>query len=161
MSSKTTLGLAAALMAALSLTLPATADAKGRGAPIDFSAVDADKNGTLSLAELKAHRAARTTKMDTNSDGTITEDEIKSMIEARAEEHGRKMGKRAERGVKRMIERADANEDGVLTTAELTAAGDKRVERMFGRLDADENGEISEDELRSARKHRKNKKADN
>ena len=62
-----------------------------RGGPmagLDFAAVDADKDGKITVAEMTAHRAARFAAADTDKDGKLS----------RAEFDAAKAAQRAERG---------------------------------------------------------------
>jgi len=59
-----------------------------RGGPmagLDFAAVDADKDGKITVAEMTAHRAARFAAADTDKDGKLNEAELAAMMLAQAE----------------------------------------------------------------------------
>ena len=50
-----------------------------RGGPmagLDFAAVDADKDGKITVAEMTAHRAARFAAADTDKDGKLSRAEF-------------------------------------------------------------------------------------
>lgn len=102
-----------------------------------FSALDTDNNGELTREELGAQAKLRFDKADANGDGKLS-----------AEELGQNGKKRAEERAAKMIERLDADKDGMLSQDELSKSrkGD-RAEKMFDRVDADNNGTISEEEF--------------
>lgn len=105
--------------------------------PFLFGA-DTNEDGALGLDELNAFLAT----VDANGDGILAHEELRAAAEARAVEAGFELpeaGPRAERRHEHVMERLDANEDGLLQTSE--------VEAHFGELDADGNGIVSGDEL--------------
>ncbi|MEM6276131.1 MAG: calcium-binding protein [Pseudomonadota bacterium] len=147
---KTTL-LIGALAAAVSITA-LTADARGGpdGPRADFSTLDADGNGEITQAELLAHAQSRFQAADANGDGTLSADEMLAARENASSE-------RFERRISRMIERRDANGNGVLDFGEFGPSEDRRA-AMFERLDADGSGGISQAELEAAKEARMGRK---
>lgn len=139
--------LTGAIVLGLAVSLAPAAEAKGGMGPRDvtFEQLDANSDGSLTQAEMAAHRAARFAEMDTDGSGTLDAAEITAAAE------GRK-ARRAER----MIERIDANGDGVLSQEELAQAGPRaRSDRgdrgdRFMRIDADGDGAISKAEFDAA-----------
>ncbi|PTX56882.1 EF hand domain-containing protein [Litoreibacter ponti] len=131
----------AGLGVALALT-PIMAEAKGgpKGPRASFEELDANGDGGITQAEMQAHRMARFAAADADNDGSITREELL----ARAQEGA---GERMSKRVDRMIERLDANDDGALSEAELTAAVETRGGRGFSRADADGDGSISKAEF--------------
>lgn len=129
-----------AIAAGLTLnTLPAVAE--GADSRPDFSTLDTDGNGALTLEELQAAGAARFAVADADGDGALSADELTAQ-----------MSERAERGVARMIDRLDENGDGLLQQAELEARrGGERADRMFARADANDDGSISAEEFEAAK----------
>ena len=109
---------------------------------IDFAALDADKDGKITAAEMEAFRASRVTEVDTDQDGKLSAAELSAMNLAR-------MQARADKMAARMIERHDADGDGLLTVAEL--ATPPGPERLFGRADTDGDGALTEAEVQAAR----------
>lgn len=145
---KRTTALTATLMLSLVATsLPAVAQDGGegprgpRGPMIQFEAMDANNDGKITQDEIDAHAAARFAETDTNGDGTISiEEMVARMTTERAE--------RIQKGAERMIERRDANNDGVLSADEM---GPRNGNRMFERLDANSDGAITKEEMEEAR----------
>lgn len=106
----------------------------------DFAAVDADKDGKVTEAELDAWRAAAATKMDANGDGKLSADELSA---ARLAE----MTERAKTMADEMVSRLDADGDGFLTAAEMAARPGPAM--AFAHLDADGDGAVTEAELQA------------
>jgi Ca2+-binding EF-hand superfamily protein len=109
---------------------------------IDFATLDTDKDGKISAAEMAAFRTARVTEADTDQDGKLSAAELSAM-------HLARMQARAEAMATRMIERHDADGDGLLTVAEM--ATPPAPQRLFERADTDGDGALSEAELQAAR----------
>lgn len=159
MTKRTILGTAAlATVLAATLTTAALAERGGPGrmggdmgqggfALNQFDAVDADKDGKITPAELDAFRAARVTALDANGDGKISVDELKAQQMARLEERATEMATR-------MIERMDSDGDGLLTAAEMAvpAPSGQMSARMLDRLDTDSDGAVSRAELEAGQK---------
>ena len=106
-----------------------------------FQELDANGDGQLTRAELKAHAAARFAASDTDGDGFLSGDEM----------FKERVGKRAER----MLLRYDSDDDGKLDASELEAAAEARQQgryaRMLRRLDTNEDGKLSFKELSARR----------
>lgn len=114
----------------------------GPMAGLDFATVDADKDGKITSAEMEAFRAARVTEADTDKDGKLSVAELSAM-------HLARMQARADQMATRMVERHDADGDGMLTAAEF--ATPPAPERMFEMADADGDGALTEAEIEAAR----------
>ena len=134
--------LAVAALAGLAFGA-ANADNRGAG-PIGgmgerptFSELDADGDGSITIAEIRARASARFAESDTDGDGKLTAEELTAAVAARAAE-------RAAVGMARMIEWRDTDGDGMLSEAEL---GGDTGPRIFMRLDADDDGKISAEEF--------------
>ena len=110
-------------------------DRMGMEQAFNFEAMDADKDGKVTQAEIQAFHAAKIAALDTNGDGNISAEELTVGREARKAERA------AERSA-RMIENLDANDDGVLSIAA----------RMFEKVDTDDDGAISLAEAEAAKK---------
>jgi Ca2+-binding EF-hand superfamily protein len=94
--------------------------------------LDANKDGRLSLDEIKPRLDKRLGLADANGDKAITSAEIDAMLQ-----------KRLERRRVRMMELLDSNRDGSITQAEF----DRVVEDMFDKADTDNNGGVDLAEL--------------
>jgi len=133
------------------LTLGATAFAEGgkRGGKLDFSTVDTNEDGFITVEELQAHQVARFAERDANGDGFLNADEMKAAWVARAEEKGREINEeRLERRVEFMLRGLDENNDNQVS-AEEAQKGDPA--QMIERLDTDGDGKISVAELEEIR----------
>ncbi|WP_168199218.1 EF-hand domain-containing protein [Pseudorhodobacter turbinis] len=141
--------LSAVTMAALivgGFSTAAVADQRGdrQGPPMfDFAQADANADGKVTKDEIAAFHSAQIAAMDTDNDGNISEAE---MIAA----HEQRKAERQARGVKRMMERMDANDDGVVSLAEMAPPMD-RGDKMFDRVDTDGDGAISKAEADAAK----------
>ncbi len=109
---------------------------------MDFATLDADGDGKITLAELEAYRAARVTEIDTDKDGKISAAELSAM-------HMARMQARADAMAARMIERHDADGDGLLTAAEFVTP--PAPQRMFDRADTDGDGALTAAEIEAAK----------
>lgn len=127
---------------------PVSAIAKGPGAGgmgsdrPSFSELDANGDGSLTIAEVQANATGRFAEMDANGDGVITADEIAARAAEQAE-------MRATERFARMLEWRDSDGDGALSQVEM---GDNRAEKMFSRLDKDGDGVVSAEEFEMAQK---------
>ena len=113
----------------------------GAGPMFDFAAVDADKDGKITMEELMAHRQSRLAGTDGDGDGLITAEELAAHMKAQ-------MAPRIDERAKARVAAQDANGDGKLSAEELIAP--PMPTRMFDRLDADGDGAVSEDEMARA-----------
>lgn len=101
-----------------------------------FNWIDADKNGKISLNEIKPKAEQRFLKLDGNSDGAVTSAEIDTWL-----------AQQVERRKQRMLSRMDANKDGSISREEA----DKFIDAMFNEADGDKDGGITLDEARAFR----------
>lgn len=142
--SSKTLGVVAVLAAS---TLSSMAFAQEAPPPrMDFTAMDADKDGNITKAEVEAYKTAEITSMDANKDGKISADELAAFHIAKMQQN---MEARAKDMAAKMIERLDTDKDGAISIAEMSArpGGDK----MFDRIDGNSDGVISAEELAAAK----------
>lgn len=109
--------------------------AKTRGA--DFSTLDIDGNGQITIEEIQAGAQSRFDEVDADGDGFVSPAELAAHSNTRAAE-------RAER----MITRMDADDDGLLSPQEMMRR--RMPERVFNRMDKDDSGTISEEEFEQA-----------
>ncbi|RLJ60550.1 EF hand domain-containing protein [Litoreibacter meonggei] len=136
---KTKLALASVGLA-LALT-PMIAHAKGGHGPrVTFEELDADGNGSVTEAEMRAHRAAHFAMADADGDGSLSRSELEAQMKSGKES-------RMERRLDRMMDHLDADDNGVLSQEELADAGGKRKGHGFSRMDKDGDGAVSKAEF--------------
>ncbi len=128
--------IAAIAAVAIGLTTVA-AMARDRGP--DFSALDTDGNGEISLSELQAHGEVRFGETDTDGDGFLSVAELEAAAQERIKDRSA-----------RMLERMDANDDGKLSLEEMRDTR-RNPARFFDRMDADNSGGITQAEFDEAR----------
>lgn len=110
----------------------------GRGDFLGPLAMDMQKNGQLTKAELQDAIKKRFDEADTNHDGKLSMDEIKAWRKAQREKRE-----------KAAFDRVDTNHDGGLSQSEL----DGRILARFDQLDTNHDGVISKAEMEAARKN--------
>lgn len=128
-------------LTAVSVAILATASfaqQEPRGMMFPFEAADADKDGKVTEAELDALRAAEAKAMDSNGDGKLTVEELTAA-------HLARMTARATEMATRRVEAQDTDGDMALSAAEL--ASRPMPAMLFGRADADNDGAVTEAEL--------------
>lgn len=141
-------GLATALVATTALADRGMGQQMGgeRGmgpmAAFDFAAVDADKDGKITEAELTAWRTAQVQALDADADGLISAEEL-------AAQKMKDVATRIEARVKEMVARLDSDGDGKLSASELAAR--PLPQRLFERLDTDDDGAVSQAEFDAAK----------
>lgn len=111
---------------------------------LDFPAIDADGNGSLSRAELQARAVARIGKADANGDGALDRDELVAAMPGPegglAEIFSRSP---AEDMADRVLALMGATESG---RVEVAALADRRVNMLLAFADEDRNAAISREE---------------
>ena len=151
----------AVLMGTLSVAIVAGAtlvDAQGngtgqmgqKGPKFNFEEVDTNGDGLMTQDEMAAFHKARYEKMDQNGDKMISADEMRTAMQAQA-------NARIEKRITRMMERHDANGDGLVGPDELKPP---RADKMLKRVDTDGDGAISRaefDAMKDRRGKNKNK----
>jgi Ca2+-binding EF-hand superfamily protein len=100
--------------------------------------LDANKDGRLTLEEVKPRYDKRLAVADVDNNKIVTSAEIDAMLQ-----------KRIERRRIRMMELMDVNRDGSITQGEF----DKVVEDMFDKADADHNGGVDVAELQAFKRN--------
>jgi Ca2+-binding EF-hand superfamily protein len=137
----------AVAVVALIAAMPAFAEGgpKGdRGAMMleQFDAIDADKDGKVTEAEIAAFRAARFVAADADKNGQLSAEELTAMHQGDAQ------GRMAKRSA-RMIEHLDTNADGLLSAEEFAEMGQRKS--PFERADTDNDGAVTLAELQAAK----------
>lgn len=142
------IALAGVTAAALTTTAmaergPGPDDGESRGpfSMQNFDTIDADKDGKITEAELDAFRKAEIASADTNGDGFMTAEELAGM-------HLKRLTERSTDMANKMVENLDADADGKLSAAEMTAR--PMPAKLFARIDADDDGAISKEEAQAA-----------
>ncbi len=115
-------------------------------------ALDADRDGVLSAAELEGASAALL-KLDANGDGQITRDEIRpagrgpvdGVCPPEGPRRGNAQGQAQRPPLPPVLAAVDVNQDGVLSADEIAAAP-----AALMTLDANQDGVLTRDELRPA-----------
>lgn len=139
-------------LTALTLAAPAFAQDGPMEPGMMFEALDTDKDGNVTQAEIDAAKTARFAAADTNSDGKLDEAEMLAQAEAMQVEHMAAMLERMKaampKRVAHMMIELDANSDGFVTPEEMD---DSHMARMFDRLDENEDAMISVGEAEDMR----------
>lgn len=127
------------LTAMICAAAPAWAvEAEAGRQPALLAAADADGDGTLSAAELRADRERQVTRFDADRDGRLSPDEYAAWwLDA------------AKPRLERLFRADDGNKDGAITLEELV----ERSNLMLHRRDRDGDGLLSAEELRPRRRH--------
>lgn len=106
-----------------------------------FERADADKDGKITLGEVKAVIGARFRKVDADSDMIVTKAEIVAALES-GNQHPR-LVRHAGRIADRLVFRFDLNEDGTVTLDEIG----NRAEKRFALLDRNDDGFVIAGEI--------------
>ncbi|QJQ33247.1 hypothetical protein GV829_13035 [Sphingomonas lacunae] len=109
-----------------------------------FTAMDSDRNGSISRAEWDAHHARMAERRAARADDDDDRREHRGRGRGRDDMHGRAGGE--DRGMS-MMRRADTNNDNAVDRAEFLAAAESR----FQRADANNDGTISAAERQAMR----------
>ena len=126
-----------------------------------FAEIDADSNGEITHDEMKAHREARFAASDSDGDGMLSAAEIAAQMRDGADRRAERMvarmdkdgdgmlapdemGRRGHGGdrgdrMTRMFERADADNSGGLSMAEMEQMRERIGKRMHKRFHSDED----------------------
>ncbi|MDP1681665.1 MAG: hypothetical protein Q8L39_07805 [Burkholderiales bacterium] len=108
-----------------------------------FQRLDQDGNGAISREEAKTNPRMEKgfEAMDANQDGQVTEAESRDYAKTRMEQYREK----AKTEMKARWDKADANNDGMLSRDEAKAS--PHVAKHFDAMDADKNGPVSTQEV--------------
>ena len=104
--------------------------------PKVFAKLDVDSNGSITIEELKPKAEKRMLRLDTDKNNEVTAVEIDVYLQ-----------KRLEQQRNRMLVSMDADKNGAITVAEL----DKFIEAMFYDADANKDGGVNPQEARDYR----------
>jgi hypothetical protein len=129
------LALMGAVLGSAALADRGMGGGEGRGAMLldQFDAIDADKDGNITQAEIAAFRAAEFTAADTNADGALSAEELQAQM----------LQQMLSRQSARMIENLDDDGNGSLSAEEM---GEGPIAARFARIDTDNDGAISKAE---------------
>ena len=105
--------------------------------------LDSDGSGAITEDEAKGFMAKYFEKIDANSDGEISEEELLDMRENRGQKP---------KQVREDIKAADIDQNGAISIDEAEDAGLEKMVENFDRIDADGDGEISKEEMHQLRK---------
>ncbi len=105
-----------------------------------FESIDADGDGKITLDDIKERRAARFAEADANSDGDLSIAELEALIEKRRKEY-----------LARRHGGLDINGDGKVSAEEFSAGGN----HWFNRADVNNDGVVTREELRRIKFHHK------
>jgi Ca2+-binding EF-hand superfamily protein len=111
---------------------------RGEGLIVMFAEIDANGDGSVTVEELEAHRAARFTALDADGNGTVSRQEF---IDHAAAQAGERAGT--------IFDRFDADGDGTLTRDAIEARRGMGpdTERMFARFDENGDGTVTVEEI--------------
>jgi EF-hand domain pair/EF hand len=148
--------VAVVLSAGVGLTALGAAALADKG-PGLFERSDKDGDGFVTKAEFAVGRDVIFGQIDENRDGVLDQAELdkahqafRQQMEQRAQAEGKELPKKPEGDHHgRFMKRLDTDEDGKITAAEFTAAG----ERMFAKLDDNGDGKLAKDEMPRRHKH--------
>ena len=105
--------------------------------------LDSDGSGSITEDEAKGFMAKYFAKIDANSDGEISEEELLYVRETRGQKP---------KGARKDIKTADSDGNGTISIDEAGDAGLEKMVENFDRIDADGDGEISKEEIHQLRK---------
>lgn len=115
----------------------------------EFAALDTDKDGKITPAEIATAHEAMTASLDADKDGFVTAEEIVATRMAKMPADApAQVNERMTQKVAKMLTRKDGDGDGKVSLAELKAAENPaRIEKMIGMIDQDGDGAISQAEF--------------
>ena len=134
--------------------------------PSPFERADANKDGVMTLDEVRTARSAAFTRLDVNRDGFLVQSEMPTPRQDRRpgrpdDRQGKSLGDQMRQG-SGLMTTADTNRDGTITRSEYDAAWsrlqsarvtalDAAKSRSFARLDRNNDGTITRVETEAGR----------
>ena len=128
-----------------------------------FERADLNKDGVITIEEVKTARASMFDRADANKDGFVVRDEMRALRPPRPpKKHAERGEGGPPHGKRGLITFSDANGDGSITRAEFDAANAKmaaekqskaqeRAAEAFTRMDANKDGRIDATEIAAMR----------
>lgn len=117
---------------------PGQARSLGPGSKAWLARADADKDGAISLQEIRTTREVRFSEFDRDNDGIVSAEEIETAVR-----------ERVERRTKRIVRRFDKDRDGAITRDEFNRFAEER----FTWFDLNDDGEVTKDEMPRFMRH--------
>lgn len=118
-----------------------------------FAKIDADKDGEVTMEEMQAHRAARFDAADTNGDGMLSVDEMAARMRDQADYRAARMVERMDSDGDGMLAADEMRRHGGRKGKSQGKDHAKRAERFFDRADADNSGGLSLAEVEAMQDH--------
>ncbi|MDG1679638.1 MAG: EF-hand domain-containing protein [Tateyamaria sp.] len=116
----------------------------------EFFDLDTNSDSQITITEIEMHMAAQFAKSDSNNDGSLSLEELMTKVETRRV-------KKAEKRVKRMLNKLDSDDSGTLEFSEMQNRRGGAT-RMLRHLDKNEDGVISQTEFDNRAKKPRDRK---
>ncbi len=142
---KLTLALAASALALASIAQAQEPRGPRAAPPLPFKQMDADGDGSVTLAEMKAFQTARFDKLDGDESDGLSAEEFRAGLEAELKKRADAGGEKAEGAKERMRDRVIGKKAG--DKLGRGRSGDAMSGNRFAALDKDENGALSRAEF--------------
>ncbi|MBL4886099.1 MAG: EF-hand domain-containing protein [Planctomycetaceae bacterium] len=147
------------LVSATSLAFAAPGDGQGKGKPGKkrmptpegmLKHLDKNGDGSISKAEAPERMATNFDRMDANSDGAISLDELKAMFKKRAEKSGNKpgakgAGRKGKPTPENFLKRFDKDGNGSVSKNELP----EKMQARFAKIDTNSDGKLDLKEIKA------------
>lgn len=132
-----------------------------------LTGLDADRDGTVSTAEMQAGREARRAqgadrmfaRMDADGNGAITRAEFDAVREKRGERRAERAGRGGQRGMHRGGPRGGRGGPGMDRGPVVISEAQARAEQGFTRLDANGDGYVTREERQAQRAERRDRRS--
>lgn len=132
------------LIAGLLSSQLAIASKGGSGKFMHF--FDANNDGTVTMDEFDEAARTRFTRMDSDKNGILSQEEFHNYIKLRRMEHKAKK-----------LELMDSNKDGKVSESEYVTYKAENAKRKFAQMDKDKDGNLTAEEMKSCGKRRHGK----